>query len=153
MNTAPQVWLWTRVVEGEAGRALAGARDAMTWPTTRWGLLDILRNGDEGQRSSAMGELISLYGPPLFAFARHEWRSTLSREDCEDLVADFFVKCLQQVLLERADPAKGRFRSYLAKSFKNFGLNEIRDGAAGIRSPRGGLVSLHELIEKHGLHL
>lgn len=115
----------------------------MTWQKTRWGLVDLLRDGSVDERSEALGEIIAIYGPPLLALARHR-HSRLSREDCEDIVADFFVKCIAKPVLQQADPARGRFRNFLAKSFQYFALNWVRD-----RSPRVPLASLEELLDRH----
>ena len=122
----------------------------MAFPTTRWNILDNLRMSDADRRARALGEITTLYGPALFAFARYESKGALSREDCEDVVGDFFLKCVEQDVLQRADRLRGRFRNFLAKTFKNFMRNWIRDRAAGIRAPAGGVVSLHELIDRHG---
>ena len=122
----------------------------MPFPVTNWDILQLLRTGDAEQRAGMLGEIVTFYGPPLFAFARHECQRELSRQDCEDLVGDFFLKCVQEDVIERADPAKGRFRNFLARSFKNFMLNWIRDRAAQVRTPSGGMVSLHDLVDKHG---
>jgi len=122
----------------------------MTWPETRWALLDSLQSPTATERDDAMSKLIEIYGPALFAFARREWGAEKSRQDCEDIVADFFVNCLQNEVFQRATPGRGRFRSFLAKSFKNFGLNVIRHDQAGVRTPSAGLTALHTLIEEHG---
>src|SRR5262245_55821094 len=122
----------------------------MAFPMTNWDILQLLRTGDPEQRTGMLGEIVTIYGPPLFALARHESQGKLSRPDCEDLVGDFFLKCVQEDVIERADPVKGRFRNFLAKSFKNFMLNWIRDRSAGVRTPSGGMLSLHELVDKHG---
>ena len=122
----------------------------MAFPLTNWDILLLLRTGDAKQRAGMLGEIVTLYGPSLFALARHESQPPLSRQDCEDLVGDFFLKCVQDDVIERADPSKGRFRNFLARSFKNFMLNWIRDRAAQVRAPSGGLVSLHNLVDRHG---
>ncbi len=122
----------------------------MAFPTTEWNIVEALRVGDADQRSGALGEIIELYGPALFALARFESHGALSRQDCEDVVGDFFLKCVEAGVLGRADRARGRFRNFLAKTFKNFMRNWIRDRAAGIRMPSGGMVSLHDLIDRHG---
>jgi RNA polymerase sigma-70 factor (ECF subfamily) len=125
----------------------------MTFPRTNWDILQLLRTGDAEQRSGMLGEIVTIYGPPLFALARHESQGSLSRQDCEDVLGDFFLKCAQEDVIERADPAKGRFRNFLARSFKNFMLNWIRDRSAQSRAPSGGLLSLHHLVDKHGRKL
>jgi hypothetical protein len=130
----------------------------MSCPTTNWALFEDLKDADDVRRWTAFGELAESYGPPLFAFARiTRWSVALSREDCQDLVSNFFLRCIEQrstggrSVLERADPALGRFRSYLLKSFTYFVLNEIRNGLAGKRAPAGAPpISLDALLEKHG---
>jgi DNA-directed RNA polymerase specialized sigma24 family protein len=122
----------------------------MGFPLTNWDILQLLRTGDEKQRAGMLGEIVTLYGPSLFALARHESQPALSRQDCEDVVGDFFLKCVQDDVIQQADRAKGRFRNFLARSFKNFMLNWIRDRAAQVRAPSGGMVSLHTLVDRHG---
>jgi RNA polymerase sigma factor (sigma-70 family) len=122
----------------------------MSFPMTNWDILQALRTGDADQRSGMLGEIVTIYGPPLFAFARHESHGSLTRQDCEDVVSDFFLKCVEEDIIERADPEKGRFRNFLARSFRNFMLNWIRDRSARVRAPSGGLVSIHELVDRHG---
>jgi RNA polymerase sigma factor (sigma-70 family) len=122
----------------------------MTYPPTKWGTVEMVRSGTPEQRDAALAEIITLYGPPLVAFARHESRGALSREDCEDVVHDFFLRCVEGRVLEEADPARGRFRNFLARSFKNSMLNAIRYQRASMRTPAAGLFSLHELIEQYG---
>ncbi len=125
----------------------------MDWPKTQWALVEVLKSGGEADRQAALGELMAVYGPALFAFARREWRGSLSREDCEDVVSGFFVNCIEKAIFERADPTRGRFRNFVARTFKNFGLNEIRARGAQSRRPSGGLDSLHALLEEHGARL
>jgi len=122
----------------------------MSFPMTNWDILEALRTCDAEERSGMLGEIVTIYGPSLFAFARYESFGSLTRQDCEDVVGDFFVKCLAEGLFDRADQAKGRFRNFLARSFRNFMLNWIRDRSTGVRAPSGGLVSIHGLVDHHG---
>ena len=122
----------------------------MRFPTTQWNILDVIKAGDEGGRREALGEVISIYGAPLFAFARRQSRGTLVPQDCEDLVNGFFLKCLEGDVLQRADHARGRFRNFLARSFKNYMLNVDRAARTAKGSPGGGFVSLQSLTDDHG---
>ncbi len=122
----------------------------MAWPTTQWGILDAIRDGDPTRRSEALGEIVVIYGPGLVAFARYESDGALTHADCEDVVQDFFYKCLTRDVLERADRTRGKFRNFLAKTFKHFMINWIRDRNAGIRMPPGGVIPLHELVDRLG---
>ena len=64
-----------------------------------------------------MGELCERYWEPLYAFAR---RSGVGPEDAEDAVQGLFADLLQRAAIERTDRAKGKFRSFLLASLKNF---------------------------------
>jgi len=122
----------------------------MSFPTTQWALLEALNAGDEEKRREALGPIISLYGAALFAFARRESHFTCTPEDCEDLVNDFFLKCLQEEVLQHADQTRGRFRNFLARSFKNMMLNREREGHAKRRCPGGGFVSIQAITDEFG---
>lgn len=67
--------------------------------------------------SDALGQLCQTYWRPIFAFI---CRRGYSISDAQDLTQDFFVRVLEGNLLRLADPSRGRFRSLLLKSLKNF---------------------------------
>ena len=71
-------------------------------------------------------------------------------EDCEDLVNDFFLRCVQGGILARADRARGKFRSFLATSFKYYITNDQRSSQTQRRKPSGGFVSLAVITEELG---
>ncbi len=56
-------------------------------------------------------------------------RSGVRETDAEDLTQDFFCRIMQRSLFPRAEQAKGKLRSYLLMSFKNFRINEWRKEA------------------------
>ncbi len=122
----------------------------MPFPTTQWNLLDALKAGGGDLKRQALGEIVLLYGAPLFAFARRQTHGLRSPEDCEDLVNGFFLKCVEAEVLERADQAKGKFRNFLARSFKNYILNVDRAEHTQKGAPAGGYVSLQSLTDDHG---
>jgi RNA polymerase sigma-70 factor (ECF subfamily) len=86
--------------------------------TTRWSLI---RNGGGAGRPSAANEgltqLCQIYWRPIFTFI---YRWGYSAQDAQDLTQDFFIVILEGSLLQSADPTRGRFRSLLIKSLKNF---------------------------------
>jgi len=103
--------------------------------TTRWSLI---RNqgipGSSGRASSELGELCQIYWRPIFTFI---FRRGYSAPDAQDLTQDFFLSILEGNLLKVADPGRGRFRSLLLASVKNF----LIDAAAKRqRNKRGGGV-------------
>ena len=63
--------------------------------------------------------------------------SRLRRADAEDLTQEFFARLVEQRWDTRADPARGRFRSYLLTALHRFLLNEQ---ASRFADKRGGLV-------------
>jgi hypothetical protein len=121
----------------------------MSFPTTRWTMVDMLKGGDEAKRH-ALGEIATVYGPPLFTFALHGSHGARTPQDCEDLVNDFFLRCTERRLLELADPEKGRFRTFVVTSFKHLLSNDTRFRDAKKRKPKGGFVSLESLTEAFG---
>lgn len=122
----------------------------MLFPTTQWHILDTLKAHDEDARRAALGDIVSIYGPPLLAFALRQSDGTRTREDCEDLVNDFFVRCIEGGLLEHADQARGKFRSFLVTSFKYYIANADRAKRTQKRQPTGGFVSLDGLRDEFG---
>lgn len=102
--------------------------------TTRWTLVG--RAAGHGTHSGvALGELLEIYWPPLYRYAR---RSGKSREDAEDLVQGFMARLIESDSLSHPDPAKGRFRTFLLASFNHWMINEWKRGA---REKRGGGVN------------
>ena len=105
--------------------------------TTRWSLIlsgADWRNGDREIRE-ALAELCQIYWRPIFFFIA---RRGYSPQDAEDLTQDFFVHILRGNWLQKADPARGRFRSLLLKSLQNF-LNDAVDRSNSRK--RGGGIS------------
>jgi RNA polymerase sigma factor (sigma-70 family) len=105
--------------EGVKGVGALEREDALThFATTRWSLI---RNGHvAGARSDAnegLAQLCQIYWRPIFTFI---YRRGYSALDAQDLTQDFFLVILEGTLLQSADPARGRFRSLLIKSLKNF---------------------------------
>ena len=99
--------------------------------STRWTL--VLRSrGDAPESRTALGELCEVYWAPVFRFLRSEGRTD---DDSRELAQDFFARLLSRSGFDGADPAKGRFRSYLLGALKHF-LAERRRNEA--REKRGG---------------
>lgn len=80
----------------------------------------------------AMGELARMYWFPLYAYLR---RKGSTPADAEDLVQGFFARLLEKDALASVDRSKGKFRSFLLASLKNFMANEWDKSQA---AKRGG---------------
>ena len=106
--------------------------------------------GEEEKARKALTELCKTYWRPIFAFI---CRRGYSVPDAQDLTQDFFLMLLEGVLLKRADPARGRFRSLLLKGLQNF----LADDAIRKRArKRGGdieFVSWDEWMAEAPSHL
>nr|MDQ2660114.1 sigma-70 family RNA polymerase sigma factor [Verrucomicrobiota bacterium] len=87
--------------------------------TTRWSLVlsSAVEDATGAKDHRALGHLCRMYWRPIFAFI---CRRGYSVADAQDLTQDFFVNMLEGTLLQRADPARGRFRSLLLTSLQNF---------------------------------
>lgn len=91
-----------------------------------------------------MSQLIEKYWQPLYFHAR---RQGLSPQDAEDAAQTFMTKLVEGDFLESADPAKGRFRSYLLTHWKRFLIDRAR--AEG-RLHRGGNRSIFSISGEQG---
>ncbi|MDQ6859807.1 MAG: sigma-70 family RNA polymerase sigma factor [Verrucomicrobiota bacterium] len=93
--------------------------------TTRWSLilLSSTPQSDEQKQQRALQQLCRTYWRPIFLYT---FRRGFSVEDAQDLTQDFFTKILETDWLRNADRARGRFRSLLLKSLKNF-LNDAHE--------------------------
>jgi RNA polymerase sigma factor (sigma-70 family) len=117
---------------GETMHTLPGASQ---FPTTRWTL--VVAAGDP-RRKEARSALVSLcenYWYPLYAYLR---RRGYPADQAQDLTQEFFTRVLEGRYLDRADPEKGRFRSFLLTSLKFFVADEEDRGRA--RKRGGGQV-------------
>ncbi len=107
--------------------------------TTHWSV--VLRAGlnDTTAARGALEQLCEKYWPPLYAYVR---RAGHSREEAEDLTQAFFEQLLAQQTVVRADPARGRFRSFLLASLKHFLSHEWEKTRALKRGGRAQLLPL-----------
>jgi RNA polymerase sigma factor (sigma-70 family) len=83
---------------------------------TRWSLI-VQARGEGPLARAALETLCRGYWFPLYAFVR---RSGYPQHDAEDLTQAFFSHVLESDFIGRAVPEKGRFRSFLLVSLRNF---------------------------------
>ena len=91
------------------------------FPATRWTLVAAAGDPQRKEARSALVSLCESYWYPLYAFLR---RSGYSADQAQDLTQEFFVRLLEGRYLDRVDPEKGRFRSFLLTSLKFFVSDE-----------------------------
>jgi RNA polymerase sigma-70 factor (ECF subfamily) len=104
---------------------------AGVFATTHWSVVVAAQQSD-AKSLAALDRLCRAYWYPLYAFAR---RQGYGPEDARDLTQDFFAQLLARGALSKADPERGRFRSFLLASFKNLLNNEWKRAN---RQKRGG---------------
>jgi RNA polymerase sigma-70 factor (ECF subfamily) len=103
--------------------------------TTRWSLIRQRLSGDEQTEvDPGLAQLCQIYWRPIFTYI---YRRGYTAADAQDLTQDFFLMIMEGNFLQSADPRRGRFRSLLLRSLKNF----LIDAAVkSRRHKRGGQV-------------
>lgn len=122
---------------------MGGGQEA--FQTTHWTEIFAARTVDALRRRKAVGVVAARYWRPVYAFIRRKWHNK-SNEDAKDLTQGFFEEViLGRELIQKADPEKGRFRSYLLKALKNYVISAGKAKSAKKRMPPGGLIRLAAL--------
>jgi len=88
--------------------------------TTHWSMVRSAAAADSSEAQSSLATLCQGYWYPLYAFARRQGQSP---EDAQDQVQGFFARLIEKSYLDRADPEKGRFRTFLLVAFKRYMAN------------------------------
>ena len=103
-----------------------------TFATTHWSVVLAAGQGSDSQASEALEQLCRAYWYPLYAYVRR-WGHR--PEEAQDLTQEFFARLLARGYLAKADPQKGKFRSFLLAGLKNLLCDEL-DKAGRLK--RGG---------------
>ncbi len=106
------------LTNGETKHTLPGSSQ---FPTTRWTLVVAAGTPHRKEAHSALVSLCELYWYPLYAWLRRRGHPA---DQAQDLTQEFFIRLLEGRYLDRADPQKGRFRSFLVTSLKFFVADE-----------------------------
>jgi RNA polymerase sigma factor (sigma-70 family) len=85
--------------------------------TTRWTQVVAARATSSGDAPEALESLCRAYWRPLYYWVRRQGRSP---QDAQDLTQEFFARLLEKDWLRNADPALGRFRTFLLVALKRF---------------------------------
>jgi RNA polymerase sigma factor (sigma-70 family) len=108
---------------GEAARASAADRrssgrhdteilgDNVRFTKTSW---DLVRAATQPK---GMDELIRLYWKPLYYFVRQKG---FDNETAKDMVQGFLADALERGTIAKADPSRGKFRTFLLAALSNF---------------------------------
>lgn len=89
----------------------------MAFPTTRWSILAQATIHGDAAQGEALGEFYRRYREPVVNFIRQQ---TGDEAQAEDLAQEFFIHLAERSTLQRADPQRGRFRSFLLGALTRF---------------------------------
>jgi RNA polymerase sigma factor (sigma-70 family) len=105
----------------------------MAFPETHRSVVLAVASASPEERARALDVLVAAYWRPVFRHVRARWRE--DEEDARDLAQGFFATALERGWLERFDPERGKFRTYLLTCLDGYVAKERR---AGRRLKRGG---------------
>jgi len=103
--------------------------------TTRWSVVVAAGDARSPDGWKALATLCETYWYPVYAFIRRSGRSS---DEAKDLTQAFFAKLLEKNVVGEARQERGRFRSFLLTSVRNFVANQeehLRALKRGGRSP------------------
>lgn len=98
----------------------------IAFQNTSW---DLVRAAPQ---TAALDALIRIYWKPLYFFVRQRG---FSNEEAKDIVQEFLASALEHGMIPRADPLRGRFRTFLLAALTNFLKDRRRSWG---RLKRGG---------------
>ena len=140
------------------GTSLASsARPRSNWagafPVTDWFVVAQAGSETDVGREAALESLLVGYLPLLKRYLT--WRFRTTEDQAADWLHDFVLnKVLQRGLLRAADPARGRFRTFLLRALNNFVVQELRIAAHNTRYRRevwqtadGQTIDRHEIVK------
>ena len=112
-------------------------RAPLEFRPTRWSLVRSAGAKDEEGRA-ALESLCTDYWYPVYGYLR---RTGASHDDALDWTQGFFLSLIERASIDRADPERGRFRTYLLACLRNYVSTErAREGAQ--KRGGGAVVSL-----------
>ena len=120
-----------------------GCRQSDFFPSTHWSLVLAAGRSQTNPETAqaALAELCQTYWVPLYNFVRGRGYTV---HDAQDLTQSFFAYLIEREIYTRVDRQKGRFRSFLLASLKNF-LSNVSDRERTLK--RGGgqsVLPLHD---------
>src|SRR5437667_5770036 len=116
----------------------------VTFVTSHWSVV-LTAQGHAAAADEALEKLCRTYWWPLYGFVR---RNGCNPEEAQDLTQGFFAMLLERRDLDVVGRGKGRLRSYLLVSLKNF-LGKARRREMAVKRGEGRpLVPLEELLTR-----
>ena len=113
------------------------------FPTTAWSLVRAAQTGDEQHHLEAVNRFAAAYWRPVFFFLRAKGHAA---DRAEDLTQEFFLRFLERAWIRRADPERGRFRTFLLTILTRFLSDRGPKRAPKQDRFEQGLVSISALV-------
>ncbi len=109
------------------------------FPTTHWSRVVQSADGSSPEARAALEALCGAYWYPLYAFIRRRGHDP---DTAADLVQGLFAHLLERNSFARADPHRGRFRTFLLAVCRNFLSDEEEQRRAHKRGGGLAIVSI-----------
>lgn len=116
-------------------------REKHEFPTTQWSVVLALSQTDPQRAESALQKLCGTYWYPIYAFIRQKGHDSHA---AEDLTQAFFQFALSRGTFQKANPEKGRFRTFVLSTLENFLHNQWDWSTAQKRGGGRHVISLDE---------
>lgn len=116
------------------------------FPHTEWSMVARAGKVSSPDQRQALETLCQNYWQPVFAFI---CSNGIQESEAKDLTQDFFANMIRREAFALADRERGRFRSFLLVSVRNFISSEKRKA---LRQKRGGGVTILSLDDESQGH-
>jgi len=114
-------------------------RQKQQFATTRWSVVLAAGEQQSDEAHQALAQLCETYWYPLYAYVRSRVRDA---HEAKDLTQAFFCHFLEKDAIAKAQPDRGRFRTFLLTALRNFLANEWSKTRAEKRGGGTAMLSL-----------
>jgi len=116
------------------------AKPSPVFVTTQWSVVLAAGQADTTAARAALARLCQTYWYPLYAYVRRRGHSP---HDAQDLTQAFFARLLAHQWVERADPTRGKFRTFLLTAMTRF----LADEWDKLRAQKRGGQAIHVPVQ------
>jgi len=130
--------------------SVAPSPGGSAFPNTQWSMVLNARGATDTEARLALESLCRIYWPPLYTFIRRQGRE---HHDAQDATQQFIAHLLATESLQRVEPERGRFRTFLLTALKNFLTSEWRRTQTAKRGGGFTAVDLNSAHSAESSHL
>lgn len=114
-----------------------------TFQTTHWTAIEKIGSDDDACNRALISDLLKTYWKPAYCYLRQKG---YGNEEAKDLTQAFFHEIvLGRKLIQRADHAKGRFRTLLLTALDRYLTSTHRKETSQKRMPKDRLIQLADI--------